>query len=81
VGSLLNKTPERVAAYVLRLGINPPIVLAALFAADQPGAVLGYTPRIENDQRGQLLESAATKRRVGDRKWALAFLTSAARRE
>jgi transcriptional regulator with XRE-family HTH domain len=81
VGALLNKTPELVAAYVRRLGIDPPVILAALFVADQPGAVFGYTPRIEDEERGQLLESAGAERREGDRKWALAFLTSAAQRE
>lgn len=81
VGALLNKAPEQVAAYVRRLDIDPRIVLASLFATTGPGAVLGYTPRVADNERGDLLEAASAAPSESDREWALAFLMGAARRE
>lgn len=81
VGALLNKAPEQVAAYVRRLDIDPRVFLASLFATARPGAVLGYTPRVADDERGRLLEAAYRGMNDFDRKWALSFLRNAARRD
>jgi transcriptional regulator with XRE-family HTH domain len=80
-GALLNQPAERVAGYVRRLHIDPRPFLAALFASAQQGAVYGYTPRVADERRGRLLQRAASDSGARDRKWSLAFLMSAEKKE
>ena len=75
VGVLINKNPEQVGAYIRRLGIDPRLFLAALFASARPTGGQNHL-QLNNYPISRRLAVAYPITKDSDSKWALAFLQS-----
>jgi hypothetical protein len=77
VGVLINKNPLQVGAYIRRLGIDPRLFLAALFASAHPTGGQNHL-QLDDEPIRRGLGVAYPITKDSDGTWALAFLQSAA---